>query len=89
MSDMLLDLGQNPTARRLIKKLGLPIPVPEMLRRGEWPMEDRPFADLDVAVASSAKSVLLGTLAETLTSGGANVVDGVLEFCPATTTNHS
>ncbi len=37
MSDYLLDLGQNPTARKVVKTLGLPIPIPQSLNRARGP----------------------------------------------------
>ena len=40
MSDLLLD---NEQARKLIKTLGLPLPVPERLRRAKGPYEERPL----------------------------------------------
>ena len=38
MSDYLVDLAQNGPARTIIKKLGLPVPLPVKLRRatGAW-----------------------------------------------------
>ena len=33
MSDFLLELSQNPTAKRLIQSAGLPIPMPSVLER--------------------------------------------------------
>ena len=35
MSDYLVDLGANKRARNVIKKLGLPLPLPQKLRRGD------------------------------------------------------
>jgi 3-oxoacyl-[acyl-carrier protein] reductase len=72
MSDFLLDLGQNPTARKMIKRLGLPIPVPEALRRAKGPMEERPLADLAVALRTTSDSPLLGSLANALPAAGAD-----------------
>ena len=39
MSDFLLDLGKNPRARRVIQSLGLPIPLPQSLRRASGPLQ--------------------------------------------------
>jgi len=50
MSDPLLD---SPQARSLIKTLGLPIPIPERLRRAEGPYEERPIDDATVLVGGS------------------------------------
>jgi len=71
MGDFLLDLSQNPQARRLIKSLGLPIPLPEKLKRDTGPLPARPLADLDVVVGGAA-SELTPVLAATLTAAGAN-----------------
>ena len=70
MGDFLLDLSQNPQARRLIKSLGLPIPLPEKLTRedGAWPA--RPLADADVIVGGTGE--LTGVLAAALAAAGAN-----------------
>ena len=48
MTDFLLELGKNPTARKLIKTVGLPVPMPQSLRRAKGPAEERPLHDRDV-----------------------------------------
>lgn len=76
MSDYLLDLGQNPFAKKLVKSLNLPIPLPEALRRasGAWTAE--PFSGLRFAIggfgADTPVALALRALAE---RGGATVVD--------------
>ena len=45
MSDMLLELGKNPNARKVIKSLGLPLPLPEQLRREKGAISARPLHD--------------------------------------------
>ena len=72
MSDFLLELGQNPNARKLIKTLGLPLPIPQTLRRADGPWEERPLHDYDVAVGAAGKGSLIPVIAETLTGSGAN-----------------
>lgn len=72
MSDFLLDIGQNPQARRLIKSLGLPIPLPEKLRRDRGPWQARPLQDRRVVVGAAAGASLIGVLAETLAPAGAD-----------------
>ena len=37
MTDFFLELGKNPTARKLIKTVGLPVPMPQSLRRAKGP----------------------------------------------------
>ena len=67
MSDLLLD---NQNARKLIKALGLPIPVPERLARAKGPYEERPLDDKRVLVCGTG--ALSAVLAEILTKAGAN-----------------
>jgi 3-oxoacyl-[acyl-carrier protein] reductase len=70
MSDFLLDLGSNARARKLIKRLGLPIPMPQALRRSTGPWQERPLHDHDVAVGGDG--ALGKVIARTLCSAGAN-----------------
>lgn len=72
MNDLLLELGKNKNARRLLGSLGLPIPLPESLRRERGPLVARPLADRAVAVAAPRGGALLATVAETLTAAGAD-----------------
>jgi 3-oxoacyl-[acyl-carrier protein] reductase len=79
MTDLLLE---NENARKLIKTLGLPIPVPEKLARARGPYEDRPLDDAKVLVCGLG--VLHGVLAQILTKAGAYPIvvgpsDAVLE----------
>jgi 3-oxoacyl-[acyl-carrier protein] reductase len=66
MSDLLLE---NENARKLVKTLGLPIPVPERLARAEGPYEERPLDDKKVLVCGVGG--LQATLAQILTKAGA------------------
>ncbi len=72
MSDFLLDLSQNPNARRVIKRLGLPIPMPESLRRATGPWEERPLFEQMAVVGAAPGSTLLPLIARTLAVAGAN-----------------
>lgn len=72
MSDFLLNLSANPQTRNVIKRMGLPIPMPQPLRRTKGPSADRPLADEDVVVYTTAKSKLGPYLAKTLAEAGAN-----------------
>lgn len=72
MSDVLLELGKSPAARRVIGSLGLPIPLPEALRRARGPYVARPLADKAIAVAAPLGGALVPTLAQTLAAAGAN-----------------
>ena len=66
MSDLLLE---NENARRLVKTLGLPIPVPEKLARARGPYEERPLDEKNVLVCGVGE--LGAVLAQTLTKAGA------------------
>ncbi|MCB9765360.1 MAG: 3-oxoacyl-ACP reductase [Alphaproteobacteria bacterium] len=70
MADALLKLSGNPTARRLIRGVGLPIPMPVNLRRG-GPWVERPLADRHVVVGGPG--VLSPQLAPALGAAGARV----------------
>ncbi|MDB4931763.1 MAG: 3-oxoacyl-[acyl-carrier protein] reductase, partial [Myxococcaceae bacterium] len=66
MSDLLLELGRNARARRLIDSLGLPLPLPTVLRRGRGALSSLPLADRAVVVGAAGDAGLVGLLAETL-----------------------
>ena len=70
MSDFLLELSENPQARKLIKTLGLPLPMPEVLPRATGPYEDRPFEDKNILVR--ATDAFADVLAREITRGGGN-----------------
>ncbi|MBI4511742.1 MAG: 3-oxoacyl-ACP reductase [Deltaproteobacteria bacterium] len=72
MGDLLIEIGQNPHARRLIKQLGLPIPMPERLRRATTPWEERPLHDKDVVLAAGENPTLTAAVAQTLAAAGAS-----------------
>ena len=67
MSDFLLE---NPQARKLVKTLGLPLPLPERLQRAGGPYEARPLDNRNVLVGG--EGALAAVLARTLTQAGAN-----------------
>lgn len=72
MSDFLLELSKNPRARNIVKSLGLPLPMPQDLRRTDAPREERPLADREVAVWTAADSQVGPVLARVLAEAGAN-----------------
>jgi len=77
MSDLLVDLGGRRSTRQLIKTLGLPIPLPQRLRRQAGPWEDRPLHDRNIVVWAHGE--LTEALASSLGAAGANpFVDGDL-----------
>jgi 3-oxoacyl-[acyl-carrier protein] reductase len=67
MTDFLLE---SENARKLIKTLGLPIPVPERLARAKGAYEERPLDDRKVLVGGAGR--LHGALAQILTKAGAS-----------------
>ncbi len=67
MTDLLLE---NENARKLIKTLGLPLPVPEKLARARGPYEERPLDDKKVLVCGVGG--IQAVLARILTKAGAN-----------------
>ena len=75
MADMLVE---NRTARRLVKTLGLPLPLPQKLARDTGPWQERPL--MDRAIVVHAHGELTDPIAQTLTAAGANpFVDGELD----------
>ncbi len=73
MSDFLVELGANRTARDLIKKLGLPIPLPQKLRRTTAPWEERPLHNRPVVFGATGTPGLADVVATSLARAGANV----------------
>ena len=71
MSDYLVNLGARPGARKAIKLMGLPIPLPQTLRRADGPWADRPLLGAAVLVGLAEGSALAVPLAHTLASAGA------------------
>ncbi|NCG19399.1 MAG: 3-oxoacyl-ACP reductase [Rhodobacterales bacterium] len=70
MSDLLVEMGTHRGARKLVKSLGLPIPMPEKLRRSTHALEERPLHDRAVVV--QAQGELTEAIAQTLGAAGAN-----------------
>jgi 3-oxoacyl-[acyl-carrier protein] reductase len=79
VSDFLLQLGGNKGARKLVKTLGLPIPLPQPLRRASGPWVERPLADRQVVVGAAvpvaapadAAPAVLPVVARALVAAGA------------------
>src|SRR5690348_14792837 len=69
MSDFLLELSSNPTASKLIKAAGLPIPLPTPLARPKASSSERVLEDAKVVVGGDGK--LGPLLARVLLSAGA------------------
>ncbi len=73
MGDYLVELGTNPRARKAIKKLGLPLPMPQKLRRSSDAWVAEPLKDLPVIVCHTEQSELVDVLAQALPAAGANL----------------
>ena len=73
MSDFLLELGQKPYARKVVKALGLPLPMPQPLRRAEAPWEKRPLDGRVVAIGSGPESALSEPIAHATGGAGATL----------------
>lgn len=73
MSDFLVKLGKSPTARRVVKTVGLPIPLPQELARPTEPWSAQPLEGK--AVLLSAEGPLGAAITESVTGAGAAVVD--------------
>ena len=73
MSDFLVKLGKSPTARRVVKTIGLPIPLPQELARPTEPWSEKPLEGKTALL--SAEGPLGATLTESLNGAGATLVD--------------
>ena len=69
MSDFLVNLGTNKIARAVIKGFGLPIPLPQKLKRAKGPWEERPLQDRQVIVGHGRLGGLAPALAGALFRG--------------------
>jgi 3-oxoacyl-[acyl-carrier protein] reductase len=72
MSDLLLAIGQNPRTRAIVRRLGLPLPLPVSLRRNAGPWRARPLAEARVVVGAAAGARLLAVVAECVAAAGAD-----------------
>ena len=70
MSDFLLELSQNPTAKKLIQAAGLPLPLPVPLDRPKGPYTEQILKDRIVVVGGEGQ--LSDVLATTLVKAGAS-----------------
>ena len=72
MNDILLEIAKNPRARDLVKALGLPLPIPEPLKRLKSPAPARLLDGKNIAFHASGHAALNLVVARTLASEGAN-----------------
>jgi 3-oxoacyl-[acyl-carrier protein] reductase len=73
MTDFLMEIAQRPQARKLVKVLGLPIPVPPILKRPRGPRDVRPFEGLEIGAYLTEGSPVTGAIALTLAEAGGGV----------------
>ncbi len=74
MNDLLLQIGTSGPARRLLKTIGLPLPLPAPLRRAEGAWEALPLAGKRFVVSAARDSSQLAVpVAEALLAAGAEL----------------
>ena len=76
MTDLLLQISKNPSASKLVKTLGLPLPIPTPLKRGKGPQSETPLADVPVlfgSVGTQVGSVLARAINDALVFAGADI----------------
>jgi len=75
MSDYLVNLGANPQARKLVKSLGLPLPLPQKLSRGKGTWAPRPVDGraVWVGLAGPADATVQSALGAAIPPLGAEV----------------
>ena len=71
MTDRLVQLAADKRARKLITTLGLPVPLPQTLERGEGAWAAQPLRGRAVVVASGPRPALTEVLATSLPAAGA------------------
>ena len=72
MSDLLVELGQSPWIRKTIQSLGLPLPMPQKLRRAKGAYTPRPLEGRNAIFAAAPNRRLASVIAQTLAAAGAN-----------------
>jgi 3-oxoacyl-[acyl-carrier protein] reductase len=73
VNDYLLDLSRNPLAKRLVRQLKLPIPLPEPLQRATGPTTAQELAGVTLAVGGGRGTRLGDLLKGLVTGAGAEV----------------
>ncbi len=71
MGDFLVKLGRSRVARRVIRTLRLPVPLPQELRRDFGPWQERPLEGLPVVVGECPGAELASVLDSSLAAAGA------------------
>lgn len=75
MSDFLLKLSANPSARRAVKALGLPLPLPAVLVRDAGAAQSKALAGRTAVLAESEHGRLGAVARAVLEAGGARLDD--------------
>jgi 3-oxoacyl-[acyl-carrier protein] reductase len=84
MSDFFLKLSRNTLARKVVKQTGLPIPLPQLLKRQKAPWDHASLTGLDIGVGGLENQGFYGQLVGVLQDSGANMsaepakLDGLL-----------
>lgn len=74
MGDVLLELSKNPAASKAIRTLGLPLPLPQVLRRATGPWEQQPLRGEYFVVGAPGVGRLAPKMATTLARAGAEAL---------------
>jgi len=76
MNDVLLRIGESRGARKLLKTLGVPVPLPVALERATGPWEQLPLSGRAILIGSAAAtpSVLALRVGQILKDAGAEVL---------------
>lgn len=72
--DLLLTLASEPRARRLVRRLGLPLPLPQRLERDDAPYVEQPLRDRRVLASGPLHGELGHAVARALVEAGASPV---------------
>jgi 3-oxoacyl-[acyl-carrier protein] reductase len=75
MTDYLVELGKHPSARSLVRALGIPLPLPEPLRRETGVPIERSLDGARVVVGAAPGGSLARAIRDALTLLGAKPVD--------------
>ncbi|AWV91225.1 3-oxoacyl-ACP reductase [Bradymonas sediminis] len=74
MSDYLVELAKNATARKVIKNLGLPVPMPQELQRSDKPRQTRPLVGQSVGFwTGDGAGKMAQAIGATLRGAGAQI----------------
>lgn len=76
MSDYLLNLSGNPFARKMIKQLKLPVPLPQNLSRSKRAWEETPLKGRKFAMGSASESAFESEIEGILKDAGATPAAG-------------